>query len=152
MESPLSLYWHSRSPSLKDSTPKNFASRLHHAFANFTECQAFVDGTTTHICEPCPAGQQQLGAGAVSCNACPAGTSKAVESIEECAPCPAGTGGNWLSCVACACMCWRWGNVILGLFRAFFSLQNTAKTCILQNAEDLLWIWIWQKTWKKHER
>ena len=66
--------------------------------------KAFVDGTTTHICEPCPAGQQQLGAGAVSCNACPAGTSKAVESVEECAPCPAGlyqdeTGA--LECKAC---------------------------------------------------
>ncbi len=57
-------------------------------------CQALVDDGATHICEACPAGQQQLGAGAVSCNACPTGTSKAVKSTEECAPCPAGTWGG----------------------------------------------------------
>ena len=53
--------------------------------------QAFTDGDgSTYICEACPAGQQQLGAGAMDCDACPAGTAKADQSTEECAPCAAG--------------------------------------------------------------
>ena len=79
----------------------SFNSMLHVAFAILflLGCQALVDEGATHICEACPAGQQQLGAGAVSCNACPAGTSKAVKSTEECAPCSAGT---WARVVMCS--------------------------------------------------
>lgn len=63
--------------------------------------KALVDEGATHICEACPAGQQQLGAGAVSCNACPTGTSKAVKSTEECAPCPAGSYQNEIGALVC---------------------------------------------------
>jgi len=63
--------------------------------------KALVDEGPTHICEACPAGQQQLGAGAVSCNACPTGTSKAVKSTEECAPCPAGSYQNEIGALVC---------------------------------------------------
>lgn len=53
--------------------------------------KAFMDDDgSTYICEACPAGQQQLGAGAMDCDACPAGTAKADQSTEECAPCAAG--------------------------------------------------------------
>ena len=53
--------------------------------------QAFLDDDgSTYICEACPAGQQQLSAGAMACDACPAGTAKAEQSTEECAPCVAG--------------------------------------------------------------
>eukprot|EP00435_Cladocopium_sp_Y103_P069800 s702_g34.t1 len=55
----------------------------------FSKAFADDDGST-YICEACPAGQQQLGAGAMACDACPAGTAKAEQSTEECAPCAAG--------------------------------------------------------------
>ena len=57
--------------------------------------QAFADDDgNTYICEACPAGQQQLGAGAMACDACPAGTAKAEQSTEECPPCAAGGAQN----------------------------------------------------------
>ncbi|CAL1137404.1 unnamed protein product [Cladocopium goreaui] len=48
------------------------------------------DSGPTYVCEACPAGQQQLGAGEMACDPCPLGTSKLNQSPEECALCPAG--------------------------------------------------------------
>eukprot|EP00438_Fugacium_kawagutii_P000692 Skav220033 [mRNA] locus=scaffold2981:161406:163541:+ [translate_table: standard] len=48
------------------------------------------DSGDTYVCEACPGGQQQLGAGAMACDPCPLGTNKSSQSTEECALCPVG--------------------------------------------------------------
>ncbi|CAK8993649.1 unnamed protein product [Durusdinium trenchii] len=81
---------------LYDETKDRFATLR----AGATTCRACLPGTysmkivdsvgVTYVCEACPPGQQQRGAGAVVCEPCPLGTSKGYQSIENCAPCQAG--------------------------------------------------------------